>query len=131
MLFQISLTTSSFNQIIDITGQVQELIPEWFSGMVMVYVPHTTCWITINEWYDPDVWRDLLYWLSKLVPKTKEFKHIEGNSDAHIKSSLIGISQNIIVENWKMILWRWQRILFCEFDGPRRRKVWVKLQEDR
>jgi secondary thiamine-phosphate synthase enzyme len=127
MLYQINLQTSSREEIVDITEQVSWVIPSDFSWICIVYTPHTTCWITINEWYDPDVADDLLFWLSRLVPKSQEFKHLEWNSDAHIKSSLIGVSQTIIVEEWKLILWTWQRILFCEFDWPRRRKVLVRL----
>ena len=127
MLHQIDLQTSFRNQIIDITNQIEELIPKGFSWICVVYTPHTTCGIAINEGYDPDVWRDLLYWLSKLVPASEEFRHLEWNSDAHIKSSLIWVNQTIIVEDWKLVLWRWQKILLCEFDGPRRRKVYVKF----
>ncbi len=126
MLYTINIQTSAANQIIDITQQVEDLIPQGFSGIWVIYTPHTTCWITINEWYDPDVAQDLLFHLSNLVPKLTEFKHIEWNSDAHIKSSLIWVSQSIIVENGKFMLWKWQRILFCEFDWPRNRQVWVR-----
>ncbi len=130
MLYQLSIQTSTREQVIDITDQVVELIPDEFSGVVVVYTPHTTCSITINEGYDPDVARDLLKYLSKLVPQSGDFKHLEWNSDAHIKSSLLGVSQTIIVQNWKLLLGRWQRIFFVEFDWPRTRQVFVKFIED-
>ena len=127
MFYKIEIQTAARNEIIDITSNVENVIPVDFNWVCVVYTPHTTCGITINEWYDPDVAKDLLYRLSKLVPQTGEFRHVEWNSDAHIKSSLIWVSQTIIVENWRLVLWTWQKILFCEFDWPRNRKVYVRL----
>ena len=127
MFYKIEIETKYRDEIIDITSDVESLVPNEFSWICVVYTPHTTCGITINEWYDPDVARDLLYWFSKHIPQTEEFRHLEWNSDAHIKSSLIWVSQTLIVENWNLILWTWQKILFCEFDWPRRRKVYVKF----
>ena len=127
MLFKIQLQTTQRNQMIDITHQIEDLIPENFSWNVVIYTPHTTCAITINEWYDPDVVYDMLNFLQKLVPENADFSHFEGNSDAHIKSSLIWVSENLIVENGQILLGRWQKIFFCEFDGPRQRQVWVRI----
>jgi secondary thiamine-phosphate synthase enzyme len=99
----------------------------WQDGILVVYTPHTTSAVTINENADPDVQRDMNSFLSKLIPNLSEFRHAEGNSDSHIKSSLIGCSETIIVENGNMVLGTWQGIYFCEFDGPRTRKVHLKF----
>ncbi len=127
MIFQIDIETIQREQIIDITDKVEKIIPQDFSWLCVVYTPHTTCWITINEGYDPDVAYDILTHLKKLVPLDGWYRHFEWNSDAHIKSSLIWVSQTLIVENGKLVLWRWQKILFCEFDWARQRKVLVKF----
>ena len=120
------LETRNKQEFIDITDLIIKEIDEWFDWNVTLFVPHTTCWIMINEGYDPDVVSDLWNYLNELVPIKSYFKHFEWNSDAHIKSALIWVSLNIIVENWKLILGRWQRIFFCEFDWPRRRKIYLK-----
>ncbi len=90
------------------------------------YVPHTTAGVTINENGDPDVKRDVLLQLDEISPDNPKFQHFEGNSDAHVKSSLVGCSEQVIIENGKLKLGTWQSVYFAEFDGPRHRKVWVK-----
>jgi len=125
----ISIRSSYKKQFIDITGMVQEIIGRLNvkEGVCIVYVPHTTAGITINEDADPDVIGDIQQHLDRLVPEDAGFRHIEGNSPAHIKSSLVGHSVTIPVENGKLLLGRWQGIFFCEFDGPRSRQVIVKF----
>jgi len=127
MFLRLNLNTTKKNEMIDITSEIQSFIPSDFTWILMVYTPHTTCAVTINEGYDPDVGYDMLNFFQKLVPESNEFKHFEGNSDAHIKSSIIWVSENLIVENWQILLGRWQKIFFCEFDGPRKREIWIKL----
>lgn len=129
MVEYISIRSSYKQQFIDITGMVQGIIDRLNvkEGICIVYVPHTTAGITINEDADPDVVGDIQQHLNRLVPEDAGFRHIEGNSPAHIKSSLVGHSVTIPVENGKLLLGRWQGIFFCEFDGPRSRQVIVKL----
>ncbi len=133
MIKEISLRTTSRVELVDITSKVEEILAESKvgSGICMVYVPHTTAAITINENADPSVVRDIIHELNKLVPFDDNYSHSEGNSAAHIKSSLIGASKSIIIENGNLKLGTWQGIYFCEFDGPRSRKVWVKIIEDK
>ena len=97
------------------------------SGICHVFTPHTTAAITINENADPDVPKDIIMKLDKIIPLNDNYRHIEGNSAAHIKSSLVGASEMVIIENGNLVLGTWQSIFFCEFDGPRTRKVLVKL----
>ena len=98
------------------------------SGICYVYVPHTTAGVLINEGADPSVVKDILTALNKLVPHKAGYMHMEGNSDAHIKTSLVGTSQSIIIEDGRLLLGTWQAIFFCEFDGPRSREVTIKIQ---
>ncbi|MEO0143700.1 MAG: secondary thiamine-phosphate synthase enzyme YjbQ [candidate division WOR-3 bacterium] len=128
-MIKINIKTRSKSEVIDITEMIQSAISKFnkSEGIVLVYVPHTTAGITINENYDPSVREDIMDFLNKLVPKDGKYKHLEGNADAHIKSSLIGNSVVIILENGKLKLGRWQGILFFEFDGPREREVWIKV----
>jgi secondary thiamine-phosphate synthase enzyme len=116
-------------EAVDITRLLNDIIKnnKWSDGVITVYCPHTTAAITINEAADPDVQSDILKSLSKLIPFRDNYEHMEGNSDAHIKSSIIGPSQQVIVENGRLALGTWQGIFFCEFDGPRSRKVHVKF----
>ena len=100
------------------------------SGVCHLYVPHTTAGLVINEGDDPDVARDIEAALDRLVPRDAGYKHYEGNSDSHIKSLLIGVSQTVLIENAQLVLGRWQAIFFCEFDGPRHREVRLKIQPD-
>ncbi len=118
-------------ELINITSRIEQIRCEkrLTDGIITLYTPHTTAAITINENADPDVPRDILYGLTRLVPDDPQFQHIEGNSDAHIKSSLVGISETLLVEAGKLQLGTWQGIFFCEFDGPRTRQIKVKLSE--
>ena len=125
----IDLTTSKHSEMLDITAQVAKLVPARMEeGLCCVYSRHTTAGVTINENADPDVLADILSFLEESVPWRKSiFRHSEGNSAAHIKSSMMGFSQVIPVEKGRLCLGTWQGIYFCEFDGPRSRKVQVKF----
>ncbi|MBO8433998.1 MAG: YjbQ family protein [Tyzzerella sp.] len=129
MVFEFSLKTSRSNEFINITGKVKEAIMKSGidDGICVVFVPHTTAGVTVNENADPDVVKDMLMELSKIVPEDKEYRHFEGNSSAHIKASLMGNSQTFIVENGELKVGIWQGIYFTEFDGPRNRKFFVKV----
>ena len=122
---EIKVRTSKRNEMIDITDDVQEIVSEekLENGLVIVYVPHTTAGVTINEGADPSVQRDIIETLKKIIPETGDYNHSEGNSDAHIKASLIGPSVNVIVNQNRLVLGTWQHIFFYEGDGPRNRKV--------
>ena len=128
---EVSVRTSSHTQMIDITDKVAEVVRESHvkDGVCMVFVPHTTAAVTINENADPDVVRDFTMEIGKIVPWEDGYLHSEGNSAAHLKSSMIGFSQEIIIEDGRLLLGTWQGIYFCEFDGPRTRKVLVKIYE--
>ena len=119
-------------ELIDITSEVQKAIAEhgMASGLCMVYVPHTTAAVTINESADPDVARDIIMTLNRLVPADLPFRHGEGNSDAHAKSSLIGASELLAVKGGRLVLGTWQGLFFCEFDGPRTRRCHINLLTD-
>ncbi len=125
---QLSVSTSRREEFVDITAEVAQALREsgLTQGAVLVYSPHTTAGITVNEGADPDVKRDMLAHLARLVPNHPDFRHAEGNSDAHIKTSLVGPSQLIPVEGGRLALGTWQHIYLCEFDGPRRRTVLVQ-----
>ncbi|HBT49612.1 MAG: hypothetical protein XD49_1907 [Caldanaerobacter subterraneus] len=114
--------------MIDITKEVEEEVKKSGvkEGICVVFVPHTTAGITINENADPTVKEDILSALDKIIPNIS-FKHLEGNADAHIKASLVGSSVTVLIENGELVLGTWQGIYFCEFDGPRRRKVYIKI----
>jgi len=128
VLKEIAVRTSRRMEFIDITAAVDEALSEYGadSGICTVFVPHTTAAVTINENADPDVVSDMLDHMEKLVPEEAGFSHSEGNSDAHIKSSLFSPSLTAIVEDGRLKLGTWQGVYFAEFDGPRSRKVWVK-----
>ncbi len=125
----IDIPTCCREELVDITGTIQQRIREkgWINGALVVFCPHTTAAITINEGADPDVVRDIITTMRALVPQQKGYLHAEGNSDAHIKSSMFGCNQMIIVDNGQLLLGTWQKIYFCEFDGPRRRKAWLSF----
>jgi len=131
MLFNFQLSTSK-EGLIDITAEVTEAIAESGvnEGICIVYCPHTTAAITINENADPDVKTDFISGLDSTFPDLATFLHAEGNSDAHLKSSVVGASEMIIVAGGKPLLGTWQGIYFCEFDGPRNRKFYVKVMGD-
>lgn len=122
---QISVPTRRRMQMIDITGQVQEIVNKSGAGEGVVYLSalHTTAGLTINEDADPDVREDLLAHLERLVPVNSQFRHMEGNSDAHIKASLVGTTLSVPIHEGRLVLGRWQGIFLCEFDGPRTRSV--------
>jgi len=115
--------------MVDITSKIQDIVREEGkkSGICQIFVPHTTAGITINENADPDVVDDILMQINKIVPFEDGYKHFEGNSAAHIKASMFGFSQQVIIENARLVLGQWQGIYFCEFDGPRNREVYVKV----
>jgi secondary thiamine-phosphate synthase enzyme len=126
---QLTVKTQSQTEMIDITRQVQKAIDAagLQDGFCILYVPHTTAGITINESADPSVRRDILMVLNQMVPWKADYRHMEGNSPAHVKSTLVGASQLVVVENGQMVLGTWQGIFFCEFDGPRSRKLQIKF----
>jgi secondary thiamine-phosphate synthase enzyme len=125
----ITVKTHVQTEMIDITSDVQSALQaeDFSDGICMLYVPHTTAAVTINESADPSVRRDILMVLNQMVPWKADYRHMEGNSPAHVKTSLVGSSELVSVENGRMILGTWQGIFFCEFDGPRTRKLHLKL----
>ncbi len=124
---KLTIRTNYNCQMIEITSLIKEVISssEIKNGICTIFIPHTTCAVTINENADPDVTVDILNKLNKMVPKQDNYKHFEGNSSAHIKASMFGFSENIIIENNRLLLGTWQGIYFCEFDGPRTRNILV------
>ncbi len=131
MLKELKVKTNRREELIDITHLVREAIAksEIENGLVQLHVPHTTAAITINENADPDVKRDIIYKLNKEIPQRDDYHHGEGNSDAHIKSSLFGPTLQLIISDSRLLLGTWQGILFCEFDGPRTRRLYLKIIE--
>ncbi|MBA3062209.1 MAG: YjbQ family protein [Atribacteria sp.] len=129
MLKEITIQTNTQAQILDITAQVQNAVDESgiAEGLCCVFIPHTTAGVTINENADPSVKQDIVMELNKVIPFDDNYSHLEGNSAAHIKASIIGSSVNVPVKNNNLLLGTWQGICFCEFDGPRRRKFYVKI----
>ena len=127
-MITLTVSTSRKTEFIDITGQIAAEVSKSGvkDGLLMVFVPHTTAAVTINEGADPSVKEDVLMVLNKIVPWDERYRHAEGNSPAHVKSSLIGCSELVAVENGKLVLGTWQSIFFCEFDGPRSRKARLK-----
>ena len=129
MIKIITIDSSKRTELIDITDAVQKVVSETgvSEGVCYINVPHTTAAITINEGADPSVKSDILKTLNGLVPQDSSYIHAEGNSDSHLKSSLVGVSISIFIEKGRLVLGTWQAIYFCEFDGPRSRKVQVKI----
>ena len=125
----LSVKTSERVDFIDITDELASQVQASgvVSGTVVIFVPHTTCGLTINESADPDVAVDMKMQFSKMVPKENNFRHYEGNSDSHIKTSMVGSSETIFIEEGLLILGTWQGLFLCEFDGPRTRKVYLKI----
>jgi secondary thiamine-phosphate synthase enzyme len=125
----IFVKTNKRIEMVDITSSVQEQIENagLVDGTCMVFIPHTTAGVTINEGADPDVCIDIIRKLNELAPADEGYRHREGNSDSHIKTSLVGGSVSVIVEKGDLLLGTWQKIFLCEFDGPRSRKVYVKI----
>jgi secondary thiamine-phosphate synthase enzyme len=128
---EMSVKTSRKVEMIDITGEVNRRIKKSGAqeGICLIYCPHTTAGLTINENADPNVVRDILNGLDRLIPEDHPYLHAEGNSPAHIKSSILGCSTTIIISGGILSLGTWQSLFFCEFDGPRTRSVWIKILE--
>ncbi len=125
----LSVKTSGRTELIDITSKIAKLVKESgvSEGLCMLYVPHTTAAITINESADPSVKGDILMVLNQVIPWDADYKHLEGNSPAHVKSTLVGASELVAIESGALVLGTWQGLFFCEFDGPRTRKVQVRI----
>ena len=130
-VYTFGVRTGQASAMIDITSKVQDIIEDSGvkNGICIVFIPHTTAAVTKNENADPDVVRDFLMEMNKIVPFSDGYRHMEGNSAAHIKSSMMGFSETIIIEDGRLLLGTWQGIYFTEFDGPRIRKVHVKIIE--
>lgn len=126
---KIIIQTRSKTDLSDITDEVEKAVRESKikDGICIIFAPHTTAALTINENADPSVREDILSELNRLVPFSGRYRHMEGNAAAHIKSSIVGCSKSIIVENGRLSLGTWQGIYFCEFDGPRQREIWIKI----
>ncbi|MCM8786915.1 MAG: secondary thiamine-phosphate synthase enzyme YjbQ [Candidatus Omnitrophica bacterium] len=131
MVFKLKIDTTRQQEFIEITNQIEKLIKESKTkdGICVIHCPHTTAGLLINEDADPAVRKDILGQLEKLIPQNNNYLHLEGNSHAHIKSSLLSSNLTLIIENFNLVLGRWQGIYFCEFDGPREREVWVKTMQ--
>lgn len=125
----LTVRTSKRIELVDITGKVREVVRRSGvkRGVCVLYVPHTTAAVTVNENYDPSVARDIENHLSKLVPAGAGYAHLEGNADSHIKATMVGPSETLLVEDGDIVLGTWQGVFFCEFDGPRTRKVYVRV----
>jgi secondary thiamine-phosphate synthase enzyme len=132
MIQEIEINTRSRTEALDITSKIEEAIKKSgvSSGTAVIYVPHTTAAVVINENYDPKVGEDISSTLNRLIPQSSSYAHREGNADAHIKAAVVGSSRSIFFENGKLLFGTWQGIFFLEFDGPRRRKVQVKVIRD-
>ena len=126
---EVSVRTTTRKEFVDITRQVIDAVRSSGikNGIVTLYVPHTTAAITINENADPSVKADIIENLVRLIPEGFHYKHVEGNADSHIQASIIGPSETVIIDQGRLLLGTWQGIFFCEFDGPRTRRVWVKI----
>jgi len=129
---EIEIVSKKREEMIDITSDIQKIVAEEGvqRGHVIVYVPHTTAGVTINEGADPSVQHDIIETLRRLVPEDGKYDHLEGNSDAHIKASLLGSSVIVLVENKKLVLGTWQHIFFYEGDGPRNRRVYIDIRSN-
>lgn len=131
-LFQFRVSTKKSQEFVDITYLIHQALEKTSieNGLVIIFCPHTTAGITINENADPDVVRDMISALDKIFPIEGDYRHFEGNSHAHLKSSYMGTEKTIIISKGKPLLGIWQSVYFCEFDGPRSRKVFIKVIED-
>ncbi len=132
MIKELKLNTNSRVQFVDITSSVRNIIGNSgvTDGLAIVYSPHTTAGVTINEAADPSVVSDMINKLNELIPRNDNYRHMEGNSDSHIKASLMGSSVNVLINGSEPVLGVWQGIFFCEFDGPRTRKVMVQIMSN-
>ena len=126
---EIRISTKSRTELVDITSDVQKVVAESgvADGVCHVYVPHTTAGVTINENADPSVREDILMELNKIIPLQDNYKHLEGNAAAHVKTTIVGSSETILVERGRLMLGTWQGVFFCEFDGPRSRRVLTRV----
>jgi len=131
MIEKIQVNTQQRCQLVDITANIQKVIDKHkiTEGVLHIFCPHTTAAVTVNENYDPSVQTDISDTLTKLIPHHSDYAHTEGNADAHIKAAIIGSSRTLFIQNSKIALGTWQGIYLCEFDGPRTRKVWVKITD--
>ena len=122
---EIKIQSKKRNEMIDITSNIQDIVEDEniLDGFAVIYVPHTTAGVTINEGADPSVQRDIIYTLERLIPENSDYHHMEGNSDAHIKASLMGSSVTVLIKNNRIVLGTWQHIFFYDGDGPRNRRV--------
>jgi secondary thiamine-phosphate synthase enzyme len=129
----LTVKTRRRTEMVDISADVGRVVAQRGvrEGLCMLYVPHTTAGVTINESADPSVWADILMVLNQMVPWKADYRHVEGNSPAHVKATLVGASQTVAIENGALVLGTWQGIFFCEFDGPRERKVHLRILEGR
>lgn len=127
----LSIKTNAQFEMIDITSKIQKLVDhsQIKTGIVQIFIPHTTAAVTINEGADPSVKKDIMKELNKIIPLQDSYAHLEGNSAAHIKSSLVGASELVMIEHGSLVLGTWQAIFFCEFDGPRHRKAIINIQK--
>lgn len=132
-MHELRISTPRREAMVDITSQVQEAVAEqqWQDGVLVIFCPHTTAGLTINESADPTVARDILSTLRRLIPRQGDYHHAEGNSDAHVKSSLVGADARVLVQAGRLLLGTWQGLFLTEFDGPRTRKVWLQWLESR
>lgn len=128
-MFTIEIKSQKRTEFIDITDKITKEIRSHSvqDGLCTIFVPHTTAAITINENADPEVCQDIIRKLDEIIPRNSKYGHTEGNADSHIKSSLVGVSVNIIIKNGALMLGKWQSVFFCEFDGPRTRKVYINI----
>ena len=130
---KLEIKTTGHTQMLDITNDINRAVSDSGikNGICTIFIPHTTAAVTINENADPNVVRDFTAEINKIVPWEDGYYHMEGNSAAHLKSSMIGFSEQVIIEDGRLLLGTWQGIYFCEYDGPRRRKVYVKILEEK
>jgi len=132
MMKELELRTSRRTEMVDITARIKSAVSETriVSGVCTIYVPHTTAGVTVNENADPSVKQDILEFLERHIPHRGGYHHSEGNADSHIKASLIGSCVSVLFEQGELLLGTWQGIFFCEFDGPRQRKIWLNITGD-
>jgi len=130
-MHELRVNTPRREALVDVTAKVQEFVADnaWQDGMVVLFCPHTTAGLTINEAADPTVARDILAALRRLIPHQGDYQHAEGNSDAHIKAGLMGADARLLVQAGRLLLGTWQGVFLAEFDGPRTRKIWIQWQE--
>lgn len=131
MIRRLEIATSSRAQMVDVTREVERAVSERGvqEGFCHIYVPHTTAGIAINENADPSVAQDILAVLEKMAPRGGSYRHLEGNADSHVKASIVGSSETVLIEGGRLVLGTWQGLFLCEFDGPRRRRLLVKVVE--